>query len=131
MFQTIKLLFYLKKWNDKTFKNLYLSFNPNIAFVLNGTEKHWGLTPQFKGVYAFKQKVGLGIEYYGSLGSFQKLLPLSEQEHLIGPMIDLYPDPKWEFNSGLLFGLSPGSNQQIIKVVVGRRIGLNPPLKTN
>jgi hypothetical protein len=29
---------------------------------------------------------------------FQRLGPSREQEHLLGPMIDLYFDPKWEFN---------------------------------
>jgi hypothetical protein len=68
--------------------------------------------------------VGLGFEYYGSLGAFDDILPLKEQEHLLGPMIDLYLDPKWEFNAGFLFGLTPSSNQQIVKLLLGRRIGL-------
>ena len=109
---------------DKTFGKLYFSFNPNIGFILNGLDKHWGFSPQLKGVYTFKEKVGVGIEYYSSIGTFQKLWPLSEQEHLLGPMIDLYLDPKWEFNSGFLFGLTRASNQQILKIVIGRRIGL-------
>jgi hypothetical protein len=109
---------------DKTINNLYLSLNPNIDIVLSGEGQGWGLTPQFKAVYTIQTKYGFGLEYYGVLGTFKKILPVEQQEHLLGPMVDLYIDPKWEFNAGFLFGLTPGSNQQIIKLLLGRRIGL-------
>lgn len=38
-------------------------------------------------------------------------------------MIDLYTHPMWEVNGGVLFGLTPGSNQTIVKLLLGRRIG--------
>ena len=110
---------------DQTFGNFYFSLNPNIDFVLTGDNKRWGLAPQFKSVYTMRQKFGIGFEYYSSLGTFKEIVPLKEQEHLIGPMIDLYIDPKWEFNAGMLFGLTDNSNQQILKILIGRRIGLN------
>ena len=109
---------------DKTIGNIYLSLNPNIGFALNGPEKHWGLSPQFKGVYTIKTRVGVGLEYYGNMGNFNSIGPVSAQEQLLGPMIDLYVDPKWEFNAGFLWGLTRSSNQQIIKLLLGRRIGL-------
>jgi hypothetical protein len=108
---------------DRSFGNLYLSLNPNIDFVLNGVYKHWGLSPQFKAVYTIRQKVGFGFEYYSSFGDFNAIKPFNEQEHVLGPAIDLYTNPKWEFNAGFLFGLTSPSNQQILKVVIGRRIG--------
>jgi hypothetical protein len=108
---------------DKTFSNLYLSLNPNIDIVLTGTETGVGFAPQFKSVYTFNKIYGVGFEYYSTLGSFEKILPLNEQEHLIGPMIDLYFHPKWEFNAGYLFGLTDGSNQRIFKLLLGKRIG--------
>jgi hypothetical protein len=74
-------------------------------------------------VYTIKNAVGIGFEYYGALGSFSQILPGQMQEHLIGPMFDLYTDPKWELNAGLLFGVTDNSNQRILKVLVGRRIG--------
>ena len=109
---------------DITINNFYFSLNPNMDFVLSGENKYLGLTPQFKAVYTLKEKYGFGFEYYGALGTFQHIPPVNEQEHLLGPMIDLYIDPKWEFNAGYLFGLTPASNQQIIKLLLGRRIGL-------
>lgn len=108
---------------DKTIKNWYFSFNPDIDFILSGAEKHFGIGPQFKTVYTIKQKVGVGFEYYPELGTFRKINPINEEQHLLGPMIDLYLSSQWECNAGFLFGLTPGSNQQIAKLIIGRRIG--------
>jgi hypothetical protein len=108
---------------DKTTDNWYFAFNPNIDFVLNGDEKGVGISPQFKAVYTIQQKEGLGFEYYSGIGSFKKILPVNLQEHLIGPMIDLYVHPMWEINAGFLFGLTANSNQRILKILLGRRRG--------
>jgi len=108
---------------DKTWGNLYLSFNPNIEFVLSGEEKGAVLAPQIKSVYTIKNIYGVGVEYYSSIGSFKRFLPLSDQEHLIGPAVDLYFHPKWEFNAAYLVGLTENSNQRIFKLLIGRRIG--------
>ena len=108
---------------DKTINEWYFSFNPNLDFAITGDDKHLGITPQFKTVYTIKQKVGVGVEYYGDIGTFKKILPGTEQEHLIGPMIDLYFSPVWEFNSGYLFGLTPESNHGIFKILIGHRFG--------
>ena len=108
---------------DKTTGDWYFSFNPNIDFILTGSEKGVGFAPQFKTVYTMREKIGFGIEYYGSLGSFKNILPIDMQEHLLGPMIDLYLHPMWEINGGFLFGLTKNSNQRIVKLLLGRRIG--------
>jgi hypothetical protein len=108
---------------DKTAGNWYFSFNPNIEFTLTGADKGTGIAPQFKTVYTIRQKFGFGIEYYGLFGSFKEILPGDMQEHLIGPMVDLYIHPMWEINGGVLFGLTKNSNQQIVKLLLGRRIG--------
>ena len=67
----------------------------------------------------------LGFEYYSILGTFKKLLPGDLQEHLLGPMVDLYCLRNWEFNSGFLFSLTPNSNHYIFKLVLGRRFSKN------
>ncbi|MBL0270478.1 MAG: hypothetical protein KAX45_07405 [Chitinophagaceae bacterium] len=107
---------------DKTVGNWYFAFNPNIDFVVNGAEKGVGISPQIKTVYTIK-KVGIGFEYYSGLGTFKQILPFQQQEHLLGPMIDLYVDPKWEVNGGFLFGLTRNSNQRVFKLLLGRRRG--------
>jgi hypothetical protein len=108
---------------DKTVKNWYFAFNPNLGFVVSGEEKGVNIEPQVKIVYTIAGKVGTGVEYYGNFGSFKKILPGEMQEHLLGPMIDLYIHPMWELNTGFLFGLTRNSNQSIFKILVGRRIG--------
>jgi len=108
---------------DKTIKNWYFAFNPNIDFVVSGDNKGAGIAPQFKTVYTIKQKTGIGFEYYGGLGSFDNILPLNMQEHLLGPILDLYIHPMWEIQGGFLFGLTKNSNQRIFKLLLGRRIG--------
>ena len=107
---------------DKTIKNWYFAFNPNIDFVVTGDNKGAGIAPQFKTVYTIKQKAGIGFEYYGGLGSFDDILPTKMQEHLLGPILDLYIHPMWEIQGGFLFGLTENSNQRIFKLLVGRRI---------
>jgi hypothetical protein len=104
-------------------QNWYVAFNPNIDFVVSGNNKGVGISPQFKSVYLINQKIGIGIEYYAGLGSFREILPFKEQEHLMGPVIDLYVHPKWELNGGFLFGLTENSNQQVLKLLLGRRRG--------
>lgn len=108
---------------DKNIGNWYLDFNPNMDFVLSGNDKHLGITPQFKTVYTIHQKVGVGIEYYGTFGTFKKIEPGKLQEHLLGPALDLYCLKNWEFNSGFLFGLTPNSNRYIFKLILGHRFG--------
>lgn len=108
---------------DKSFNNLYLAFNPNVAFEPGEDKMEVHLTPQLKAVYTIAQVIGLGIEYYTDLGTFARLEPGRQQEHLLGPMFDLFASPNWELNTGLLFGLTPGSNQTIFKILVGRRFG--------
>jgi hypothetical protein len=108
---------------DKTISNWYFSLNPNMDFMLTGPDKHFGFGPQFKTVYTIQQKVGVGLEYYTALGTFKRIYAFNEEEHLLGPMIDLYLNTKWEINGGFLFGLTPNSNQQVVKLLIGRRIG--------
>jgi hypothetical protein len=110
---------------DKTVNNWYFSLNPNMDFVLNGNDEHFGIGPQLKTVYTIQQKLGVGFEYYTSLGTFRKINPVNEEEHLLGPVIDLYLSPKWELNGGFLFGLTSNSNRQILKIIIGRRIENN------
>ncbi len=109
---------------DKTVNNWYFSLNSNIEFALTGDDKNVGMAPQFKVMFAIKNAVGLGFEYYGYIGTFDEILPTEYQEHLIGPIFDLLVDPDWELNIGFLFGLTDNSNQEILKIIVGRRFGV-------
>jgi len=108
---------------DKTIGKIYLGFNPNIGFVFTGPGRHAEIEPQFKVYYNVLDKFGLGIEYYSSLGTFGKIENIHNQEHVFGPMFNLLASANWELETGFLFGLTPNSNQQIFKLLVGRRFG--------
>lgn len=108
---------------DKTINNWYFAFNPSIGFELQPDHSEAFFEPQLKAVYTIHQTIGVGIEYYSNLGSLSGFETLTEQEHLFGPAIDLYVDPNWEVNIGYLKGLTNNSNQDIFKVILGRRFG--------
>lgn len=108
---------------DKTIGKLYLGFNPNIGFVFTGPDKHAEIEPQFKTYYNLHDKFGLGIEYYSSLGTFSHIESTSYQAHILGPMFNLLSSPNWELETGFLFGLTPNSNQNIFKLLIGKRLG--------
>ncbi|HXS54540.1 MAG TPA: hypothetical protein VN726_00370 [Hanamia sp.] len=108
---------------DKTIGKIYLAFNPNIGFVFTGPGRHAEIGPQFKTYYNVGDKFGLGIEYYSSLGTFSKIENLNNQEHIFGPMFNLLASSQWELETGLLFGLTPNSNQTIFKLLIGKRFG--------
>jgi hypothetical protein len=107
---------------DRTWGKWYVSLNPNIDFVSANGKSEWGIAPQTKVVYTIAGKYGVGLEYYTGLGSFSKIEKFNNQEHLLGPIFDLYTNPSWELQTGVLFGITPGSNQQIFKLLVGKRI---------
>lgn len=106
---------------DKTFGVFYVSFNPNIDFVVSGPDKGVGFAPQLKFMQTVNQKIGIGFEYYAGLGEFRNILPLNMQEHLLGPVIDFFFHPKLELQTGFLFGLTENSNQRVLKVLIGKR----------
>jgi hypothetical protein len=108
---------------DKTIGKIYLGFNPNIGFAFTGADKHAEIEPQFKTYYNFHNKFGIGIEYYSSLGTFNQIENIHNQEHILGPMFNLLASSNWELETGFLFGLTPNSNHQIFKLLIGRRFG--------
>lgn len=106
---------------DRTDGPFYFALNPNFDLAFDRSVPVFGITPQVKMVYTILQKFGVGFEYYSVLGNTRGLFAVNEQEHLLGPMFDLYSDPDLELNTGLLFGLTPGSNQVIFKLLLGKR----------
>jgi hypothetical protein len=108
---------------DRSIGPLYLALNPNLDLSFQNTKAVIGVTPQFKLVYTLKKKYGVGFEYYANVGTTSDIYLFSQQEHLAGPVFDLYTDPDWEVNTGFLFGLTPGSNQAIVKLLLGKRFG--------
>jgi hypothetical protein len=108
---------------DKQWGRWYASFNPTFEKSLHGPNASAGFefTPNAKLGYDLTQVVTLGVEYYGALGSVTHFDSEADQEHLIVPAIDLNFSPDWEFNFGVGFGATRGTDNLIVKMILGRR----------
>ena len=112
---------------DKTIGSHYLSFNPNIG--ISFSNKEYLFEPNFKYAYSATPKASIGMEYFGNTGKLFNPSKLSNQEHQLYAVIDLYLHPLYEFNLGIGKGLTDISNGTIIKCFVGRRINWKNPKK--
>lgn len=59
-----------------------------------------------------------GVEYYDQLGPLGDMLPVREQRHLIVPTVDLRFIPGLDWNVGVAFGRTPGSDRVTVKSVL-------------
>lgn len=109
---------------DKQWNKLYVSFNPTFGIALKSVESNSVpvFEPNLKTMYAVAQKVGLGIEYYGSLGAINAFETLAGQNHAVFCTMDLLNNRNWEFNAGAGFGLTKATDGFIFKMILGRRI---------
>jgi hypothetical protein len=107
---------------DKQWGPWYLSFNPGLGRSLRGesTNRGFEFDPSFKIKYDLTHKIGVGIEYYGSLGPLQGFDPWQKQWQQIFPAIDLSL-ADWEFNFGVGFGLTEATDRLVVKMILGCR----------
>ena len=106
---------------DKTAGKWYFAFNPNFERVfVSGA--FFEFTPAFKTYYLVKPTVALGLEYYGNVGKFTNWWPGDQQYHQLYGAIDLFVDPRLEFNLGVGRGLTSVSEAWNVKLLLGWRI---------
>jgi hypothetical protein len=105
---------------DKTIGNWYFSFNPNFEKVFQSGSA-FEFTPNLK-LYYLINKVAAGFEYYGNVGNAAEWLPGNQQFHQLYGVIDLFTDPRLEFNLGIGRGLTNVSDTWNIKLLLGWRI---------
>jgi len=108
---------------DKQLGHWYLAFNPALEQSLAGLNASRGLTfsPAVKVSYDVTKKITLGVEYYGSTGPLFNWDTLSNQQHQIVPALDLNLGAEWEFNFGVVMGLSHSTDNLLVKMIIGRR----------
>jgi hypothetical protein len=108
---------------DKQWGRWYLSFNPVFEKSLQGLNSSggWDFSPSAKLSFDVTKVVAIGVEYYCSLGPVGHLNPWNEQQHQIFPALDLNLSPNWEFNFGVGFGLTPSTDNLIVKLILGYR----------
>ena len=80
-----------------------------------------GTYPAAKVSYNATPTVAIGLEYYGSLGRVTHFDRPRDQQHQLFPVIDLDLGPRWEFNAGIGFGLTPSTDRLIVKMILGYR----------
>ena len=110
---------------DKLWGPVYLAINPVLDATFKGADAGRGLifAPDFKFSYQIGKVFAPGFEYYGSWGPITGFDPVNIQQHQLFIAVDADFDPRWEFNAGYGFGLTPAIDRSIFKVILGRRFG--------
>jgi hypothetical protein len=108
---------------DKQWQRWYVSINPVLGRAIKGQNVKNGFefSPAAKISYSVTPKVAMGLEYYSALGPVTHFDRPRDQQHQLFPVIDLDLGPKWEFNAGIGFGLTPTTDQLTIKMILGYR----------
>ncbi len=114
---------------DKEWKSWYVAVDPALEISIHGPDSKQapGFSPSFKVAYSITRKLSAGIEYYSSLGPINEINPLAQQQHQIVPAIDYDFGPNWEFNIGVVRGLTPGTEPLLVKMIIGHRFRFITP----
>ncbi len=106
---------------DKHWGRWYVAVNPSLEKSLHGlnSNKGYDFAPSAKVSYDLTKVVAAGFEYYSSLGLIGHFDNLDEQQHQIFPTIDLTLSPRIEFNFGVGIGLTHGTDDLIVKLILG------------
>ena len=70
--------------------------------------------------------VGLGFEYYATLGPLSAILPWSEQQQQVYEVVDLLSVDRLEVNLGVGEGLTAWSEGVVVKAIVGWEFEAEP-----
>lgn len=113
---------------DQTIGNFYWAFNPNIEWSMKGPDAGQGIhgmnfAPSVKLQWTIHPKLAIGTEYYGSTGTLTRMAPASAQQHMVYPTLDFFLAPEWELNMGYGVQVAGNGDQNIFKLIVGRRFG--------
>lgn len=109
---------------DKQLGRLYMAFNPTIDRSFHGPSVPQGavFSPNVKAGWDFTKVINAGFEYYGSVGPITNFDPIQQQQQQIFAVTDLNLSPNWEFNFGVGFGLTGGTDHLLVKMIIGRRV---------
>ena len=108
---------------DKRWSRWYVAINPTFERAIKGASVGRGFefSPAAKVSYDVTPKVAVGLEYYGALGPVTHFDRPHDQQHQLFPVIDLDLGPRWEFNAGVGFGLTPSTDRLLVKMILGYR----------
>jgi hypothetical protein len=104
-------------WQDA---HWLFALNPILGQPLTSPTASAG--PSFEpALKAFRRvgPLGLGIEYYATLGTVSRIVPWREQEEQIFEVVDLLSVDRLEVNAGIGEGLTASSAGLVAKAIVG------------
>ena len=108
---------------DRKSGKLYIGLNLAMGISLDPNQDHRPeFSPCLKTTYEVSRKVSLGFEYYASLGTIGNFDPVQLQRHQLFGAVDWDFNPDWEFNAGIGYGLTEGTDKWIAKVILGYRL---------
>ena len=98
-----------------------LAVNPIVTMPLAGEGYRAGpaFEPALMAVVKIEDVVGLGLEYYASLGPIASPSKLDGQEHYLYEVANLLAVDDLELNVGVGEGLTSASNKIVLKMIVG------------
>jgi len=113
---------------DQTIGKFYWAINPTVGWAVKGPDAGkgtagMGFEPNVKVAWTVEKRIAVGLEYYGSTGSITRLAPISQQEHVVYPSIDLFLSQDWETNIGYGVRVAGTGDHNVFKLIVGRRFG--------
>ena len=101
--------------------------NP-IVDIGFGQDSEAVLAPAARFARKFSENFSLGVEYYSELGPMQKFLPFNEQQHNVYAVVD-FKIGRFDVNAGVGYGLTPGSDRLMGKVIIGTDLNEGEPSK--
>lgn len=112
---------------DQEIGNFYWALNPTIGWSMKGPDAGKGVdgmafAPSAKVSWKPVEAYAIGLEYYGGTGTLTRLAAASEQQHMLYPTVDVLAWDGWELNVGYGVNVSGSGDQNILKVIFGRRL---------
>ena len=98
--------------------NWLLALNGFVNWDLSGNQS--ASTPSFSPAVGVKrywgEHLGLGVEYYGDIGSISKPDPINQQYQAIFGVMD-WDEDRWSLNLGLGRGMTSNTDEWMIKMI--------------
>jgi hypothetical protein len=105
-------------------KSLDVSMNPGFDLSIKGPGSASApvFEPSAKVAARLRSAVSIGLEYYAETGTIKRFAPVSQQHHIVFPVVDVRGGAGWDLNVGVGRGLTGGSEQWVFKTILGMRL---------
>jgi hypothetical protein len=101
--------------------------NPIVDIGL-GRDGNNTFAPAAKVARKINENLSFGFEYYTDLGPIQTMLPFNEQQHNLYAVVD-FKVGRFDVNAGVGYGLTPGSDRLMAKMIIGTDLNEPEPSK--